>query len=433
MVSFAGQQRGGRAAHHRPRPGAGRRSHACNWPAAAPRSARPCSARSTRCNGWRPRPTASRCPPGSCCCPTAPTPPAARPTRRPRPPPRPGCRCRRSRTGPRTARCPAAAAGTRCRSTRRRSAQLAEATGGTAYTAESGEELRDVYADIGSSIGWRTEQREVTPYLAALGLLVGSRRRGAVAALVLPADLTSRTKGDAMNNRRPARDSARPAGPDDRLGARLAPGSTAPVRRPSDLTARARRRHRLPTRHRRPIRRRSRPSIAAAVLAGGVSGAGVVAGPDRDRRTGPTIVQQRDGAGRRRAAPAGQHRGGGQCDPAERRPGPGRAGGSGSGVVMDDRGHVLTNHHVVAGPTTSRWCSSTGRSGVAPRWSAASRTTTSPCCGPPAADLPAARLGVSDDLRIGQPVIAVGSPLGLNGTVTAGVVSALERRSTASR
>ena len=51
-------------------------------------------------------------------------------------------------------------------------AQLAEATGGTAYTAETGEELRDVYTDIGSSIGWRTEQREVTPYLAALALLI---------------------------------------------------------------------------------------------------------------------------------------------------------------------------------------------------------------------------------------------------------------------
>jgi Ca-activated chloride channel family protein len=51
-------------------------------------------------------------------------------------------------------------------------AQLAEATGGAAYTAETGEELRDVYADIGSAIGWRTEQREVTPYLAALALLI---------------------------------------------------------------------------------------------------------------------------------------------------------------------------------------------------------------------------------------------------------------------
>jgi Ca-activated chloride channel family protein len=51
-------------------------------------------------------------------------------------------------------------------------AQLADATGGTAYSAESGEELRSVYSDIGSSIGWRTEVREVTPYLAALALLV---------------------------------------------------------------------------------------------------------------------------------------------------------------------------------------------------------------------------------------------------------------------
>ena len=51
-------------------------------------------------------------------------------------------------------------------------AQLADATGGTAYSAESGEQLADVYSDIGSSIGWRTEVREVTPYLAALALLV---------------------------------------------------------------------------------------------------------------------------------------------------------------------------------------------------------------------------------------------------------------------
>jgi Ca-activated chloride channel family protein len=50
--------------------------------------------------------------------------------------------------------------------------ELAEATGGTAYTAQSGEELSSVYDDIGSSIGWRTQQQEVTPYLAALGLLV---------------------------------------------------------------------------------------------------------------------------------------------------------------------------------------------------------------------------------------------------------------------
>lgn len=51
-------------------------------------------------------------------------------------------------------------------------AALADATGGQAYTAASGDELTAVYEDIGSSIGWRTEARELTPYLAALALLL---------------------------------------------------------------------------------------------------------------------------------------------------------------------------------------------------------------------------------------------------------------------
>ena len=52
-------------------------------------------------------------------------------------------------------------------------AELSAATGGTAYSATSSEELQDVYRDIGSSIGWRTEWREVTPYVAAIALLCG--------------------------------------------------------------------------------------------------------------------------------------------------------------------------------------------------------------------------------------------------------------------
>lgn len=55
---------------------------------------------------------------------------------------------------------------------------LAEATGGRAYSAESGEQLRAVYDDIGSSIGWRAEQREITPYLAALGLVLAVTAMG---------------------------------------------------------------------------------------------------------------------------------------------------------------------------------------------------------------------------------------------------------------
>ena len=51
-------------------------------------------------------------------------------------------------------------------------AELADTTGGQAYTAASGDELTAVYEDIGSSIGWRTEPRELTPYLAALALVL---------------------------------------------------------------------------------------------------------------------------------------------------------------------------------------------------------------------------------------------------------------------
>jgi Ca-activated chloride channel family protein len=50
---------------------------------------------------------------------------------------------------------------------------IADVTGGTAYTAESSDELSDVYDDIRSSVGWRNEPTEVTPYLATLALVSG--------------------------------------------------------------------------------------------------------------------------------------------------------------------------------------------------------------------------------------------------------------------
>jgi Ca-activated chloride channel family protein len=53
-------------------------------------------------------------------------------------------------------------------------AELAEATGGTAYTAASGEELGAVYDDIGSSIGTTTERQEVSAWFAGAGLLLAA-------------------------------------------------------------------------------------------------------------------------------------------------------------------------------------------------------------------------------------------------------------------
>jgi putative serine protease PepD len=181
-----------------------------------------------------------------------------------------------------------------------------------------------------------------------------------------------------------------------------------------------------------PVRSRSRPRLAAvlaaAVLAGGASGAGVVVALDRGAATaGPTIVQER--------APANGSASAGSTEAAARQVLPsvvrGRAGrSSGSGVVMDGEGHVLTNHHVVSGASSVRLVLSSGRT-VTAEVIGSDADDDIAVLRADAGDLRAARLGVSDDLRIGQPVIAVGSPLGLNGTVTSGVVSALDRGATA--
>ena len=55
----------------------------------------------------------------------------------------------------------------------RRAAQLAEQTDGSAFEAATAKELRKVYADIGSSVGYRTEKREITSWFVGLGLFFG--------------------------------------------------------------------------------------------------------------------------------------------------------------------------------------------------------------------------------------------------------------------
>jgi putative serine protease PepD len=101
----------------------------------------------------------------------------------------------------------------------------------------------------------------------------------------------------------------------------------------------------------------------------------------------------------------------------------------GSGVVLTSDGYVLTNNHVV----------STARGRTVQLAFSDGRTATATVVGTdPANDiavvkasglqgLTAATIGDSDQVQVGDTVLAIGSPLGLDGTVTAGIISALHR------
>jgi putative serine protease PepD len=107
----------------------------------------------------------------------------------------------------------------------------------------------------------------------------------------------------------------------------------------------------------------------------------------------------------------------------------GSGGASGSGFVFDDQGHIVTNNHVVAA----------GRGGTVSVVGADGRRLTAEIVGTdPSNDIAVLRVEATSALRrleladprttrVGQPVLAVGSPLGLSGTVTAGIVSAVDR------
>ena len=108
-----------------------------------------------------------------------------------------------------------------------------------------------------------------------------------------------------------------------------------------------------------------------------------------------------------------------------------QAEGEGSGVILDKAGHIITNNHVATGAGSAATITVTlddGRTypatiaGTDPSTDLAVLTLSAP-----PADLVPISIGDSDALTVGQPVMAVGNPLGLAGTVTTGIVSALNR------
>lgn len=110
----------------------------------------------------------------------------------------------------------------------------------------------------------------------------------------------------------------------------------------------------------------------------------------------------------------------------------GGAGGTGSGIILDDQGHILTNTHVVTldGQTADAALEVRTSDG---KVLSAKLVGTDPLSDlavikvDNASGLTPATLGDSGKLNVGDTAIAIGSPLGLTGTVTDGIVSTLNR------
>jgi S1-C subfamily serine protease len=100
--------------------------------------------------------------------------------------------------------------------------------------------------------------------------------------------------------------------------------------------------------------------------------------------------------------------------------------GSGSGVVITPDGYILTNSHVVNNTKGLEVSLSDGRIFPA-QLIGQDPDTDLAVIRIPSSDLPAAELGDSDKLKVGQLVIAIGNPFGFQATVTAGVVSDMGR------
>lgn len=107
--------------------------------------------------------------------------------------------------------------------------------------------------------------------------------------------------------------------------------------------------------------------------------------------------------------------------------------GTGSGFIIESSGYILTNNHVVDGATNGGSLSVTLNNGKSYGATIVGRDTSYDLAviKITAQGLSALQFGDSDKVQVGDSVIAVGSPLGLAGTVTSGIISAKNRAVTA--
>jgi S1-C subfamily serine protease len=103
---------------------------------------------------------------------------------------------------------------------------------------------------------------------------------------------------------------------------------------------------------------------------------------------------------------------------------------TGSGIVIDDKGHILTNNHVIEGASKIKV-----KLGESDHQYTAEVVGTDPASDlaliqveAPQSELDPLTLGDSSAVEVGDPVVAIGNPFGLDRTVTSGIVSALQRQ-----
>jgi putative serine protease PepD len=200
-----------------------------------------------------------------------------------------------------------------------------------------------------------------------------------------------------------------------------------------------------PTRHAAPRGRVSSwvwPSVAALALVLGLAG-GVAGSIVHDRLTDDGPGSVREGLGGvdiEEAPPISAADGSVTAVAAELLPSTvqisaaldGQQGGAtGSGFVLDRQGHVITNNHVVADAAESEeLIEIVDQDGNRYEATVVGRSPVYDLAvlySEDAKELAPAALGASRKLQVGEGVVAIGSPLGLSSTVTAGIVSALQR------
>ena len=119
-------------------------------------------------------------------------------------------------------------------------------------------------------------------------------------------------------------------------------------------------------------------------------------------------------------------RGQGQGGTRERKVQTPKKTATGSGVIISTDGYIVTNNHVVDGADELTVTLSDNKEYSA-RIIGADKTTDLALIKIDGKDLPAIKIANSDDVKIGEWVLAIGNPLGLNNTVTAGIISAKAR------